>query len=115
MKPTETTERLTPEAGIAKVLDLHRFLGYASETARNAHMCSCGHFGSHQEHLAAVIVGIPGFAVAPTALLSEFRDDEPCSFDHHGGCQTHGHLDIEPGELCPMVQLRQTIDHEATS
>lgn len=24
------------------------------------------------------------------AVLLPFLDDEPCSFDHHGYCQTHG-------------------------
>lgn len=26
---------------------------------------------------------------------------EPCRFDHHGGCQAHGYLSLEPGERCP--------------
>lgn len=24
-----------------------------------------------------------------------------CWFDHHGGCQEHGYLSLEPGEICP--------------
>ena len=30
------------------------------------------------------------------------NDDDPCQFDHHGGCQAHGYLTLEPGELCPQ-------------
>jgi hypothetical protein len=29
-------------------------------------------------------------------------NDEPCRFDHHGGCQEHGYLSLEPGERCPQ-------------
>ena len=28
-------------------------------------------------------------------------NNEPCWFDHHGGCQAHGYLSLEPGEHCP--------------
>lgn len=34
-------------------------------------------------------------------LAKELYDDEPCSFDHHGGCQAHGWLEPGPGEECP--------------
>lgn len=42
-------------------------------------------------------------------LLTEFVDpggDSVCRFDHHGGCQEHGHS-IEPGEMCPDIEARQ--------
>lgn len=43
-------------------------------------------------------------------LLAEFADpddDSDCRFDHHGGCQEHGHLSIEPGEMCPYAEAQQ--------
>lgn len=30
-----------------------------------------------------------------------------CRFDHHGGCQAHGYLDIRPGESCGIEEVRQ--------
>ncbi|HET7128956.1 MAG TPA: hypothetical protein VFJ93_07770 [Gaiellaceae bacterium] len=41
--------------------------------------------------------------------LEPFIDDEPCRFDHHGGCQTHGFLNIEPGDVCGMVFARRVL------
>lgn len=34
-------------------------------------------------------------------LLVSLVDPEDCQFDHHGGCQEHRFLDLEPGEICP--------------
>lgn len=47
----------------------------------------------------------------PLGLLEAFVQpgDEPCSFDHHGGCQEHGHLSLLPGERCPQVRLREIV------
>lgn len=39
-------------------------------------------------------------------LLVSLLDDDPCWFDHHGGCQAHGYLSLEPGELCPQAELK---------
>ena len=39
-------------------------------------------------------------------LLENLVDKEECWFDHHGGCQAHGHLDLEPGELCPQAEVK---------
>ena len=44
-----------------------------------------------------------------TALLAEFVDDDPCQLDHHGGCQTHGFLEPEPGERCHVERAREFI------
>jgi len=35
-------------------------------------------------------------------LIRDLSDNEPCWFDHHGGCQAHGYLSLKPGEKCPM-------------
>jgi hypothetical protein len=42
-------------------------------------------------------------------LLEEITDSEECWFDHHGGCQAHGFLGLQPGELCPVRDAQQTI------
>lgn len=39
-------------------------------------------------------------------LLEAFVDDEDCHFDHHGGCQAHGYLSLEPGQVCPQEELK---------
>lgn len=33
-------------------------------------------------------------------------DRDPCWFDHHGGCQAHGYLDLQPGEVCPQQEAK---------
>lgn len=43
---------------------------------------------------------------AKRELLESLVDDEPCSFDHHGGCQAHGYLSLRHGELCPQYELK---------
>ncbi|WP_280466781.1 hypothetical protein [Nocardia cyriacigeorgica] len=42
-------------------------------------------------------------------LVRDFTDPDECSFDHHGGCQAHGYLSLEPGELCPHAEAKQMI------
>ena len=45
----------------------------------------------------------------PRALLKSLVYDESCWFDHNGGCQSHGYLDLEPGEICPQRQLKDLL------
>lgn len=42
-------------------------------------------------------------------LLDLLRDPDPCWFDHHGGCQAHGFLSLEHGEVCPNEQARRLV------
>lgn len=42
-------------------------------------------------------------------LLREHTDNEKCSFDHHGYCQTHGDFGIEPGDICYMERSRRAV------
>lgn len=42
-------------------------------------------------------------------LLESLVDDEPCWLDHHGGCQAHGYLSLESGELCPQAELKSLL------
>lgn len=43
-------------------------------------------------------------------LLREFVDDDPCEFDHHGGCQTHGFYEPSPGERCPNALAKELLE-----
>lgn len=42
-------------------------------------------------------------------LAESLLDPDACRFDHHGGCQAHGYLDLQPGELCPQAELRAAL------
>lgn len=42
-------------------------------------------------------------------LLREHTDNEKCSFDHHGYCQTHSDFGIEPGDICYMERSRRAV------
>lgn len=46
---------------------------------------------------------------APRNLLEALADGDDCDFDHHGGCQAHGYLSLEPGELCPQRELKDLL------
>ncbi|WJZ27851.1 hypothetical protein MOMMJLID_CDS0043 [Arthrobacter phage 1191A] len=45
-------------------------------------------------------------------LVRDMTDPGACWFDHHGGCQEHGHLDLKPGELCPHTEAKQLLGDE---
>ena len=42
-------------------------------------------------------------------LIASLIDDEPCSFDHGGGCQAHGYLYLEQGDICPQQQAKNLL------
>lgn len=43
------------------------------------------------------------------ALLRDLVDPDDCWFDHNGGCQAHGYLSLEPGELCPHAEAKSLL------
>lgn len=45
-------------------------------------------------------------------LIRDMTDPGACWFDHHGGCQEHGYLDLKPGELCPHAEAKQLLGDE---
>lgn len=45
-------------------------------------------------------------------LIRDMADPGACWFDHHGGCQEHGYLDLKPGELCPHAEAKQLLGDE---
>lgn len=57
--------------------------------------------------------GIVFFVAANPVLLrliSSLVDDDECRFDHHGGCQAHGFLSLEPGEMCPNEEAKRLVE-----
>ena len=48
--------------------------------------------------------------LVPRDLLESLVDDGECHFDHHGGCQEHMYLSLEPGEKCPQQELKDLLD-----
>ena len=42
-----------------------------------------------------------------TKLIGDLTDLADCWFDHHGGCQAHGYLSLEPGETCPQHDAKE--------
>lgn len=45
----------------------------------------------------------------PAELLRSLVDEDDCWFDHHGGCQAHGYLSLEPGEKCPHAEAKELL------
>lgn len=45
-------------------------------------------------------------------LVRDMTDPDPCWFDHHGGCQAHGYLDLKPSELCPHAEAKQILKEQ---
>jgi len=43
-------------------------------------------------------------------LLADIVDHEDCWFDHHGECQAHPFLSLEPHGICPMAKAKQVLD-----
>ncbi|MFI7448119.1 hypothetical protein ACIBQX_11530 [Nonomuraea sp. NPDC049714] len=50
-----------------------------------------------------------GLVAIPAELLQALTDPDECWFDHHGGCQAHGFLSLEPGERCPHAEAREIL------
>lgn len=42
--------------------------------------------------------------------LRDMVDEDPCDFDHHGGCQAHGYISLGPGEECPHAEAKRILD-----
>jgi hypothetical protein len=55
-----------------------------------------------QDARRALEAAAPHLMAEATSLIRDLTDPEECSFDHHGGCQAHGFLSLQPGETCPQ-------------
>ena len=42
-------------------------------------------------------------------ILQEQIDHEPCWYDHNGGCQAHGYISLEPGQICGTLEAQQLL------
>lgn len=51
----------------------------------------------------------------PLDLLQQLVDGDACSFDFHGGCQSHMYLHLEPGEVCPQQRLKDLLTEHLAS
>jgi hypothetical protein len=49
---------------------------------------------------------------AALRLIADLVDSDDCWFDHHGGCQAHGYLSLEPGEKCPQQEAKELLAAE---
>lgn len=45
----------------------------------------------------------------PVDLLRSLVESSECRFDHHGGCQEHGYLNLEGVEPCPQEELKDWV------
>lgn len=39
-------------------------------------------------------------------LIRDLIDPDDCWFDHNGGCQAHGYLELQAGEMCPHAKAK---------
>lgn len=51
----------------------------------------------------------PNPSVQVMRLIRDLTDPGECWFDHHGGCQEHGYLVLEPGEKCPHAEAKELL------
>lgn len=82
--------------------------------------CQCGWerealtgYISHRAHVAeALDKHMQEREAQMRQLIRDMTDPGKCWFDHHGGCQEHGYLDLKPGELCPHAEAKQLLGDE---
>jgi hypothetical protein len=76
-----------------------------TDQEQNQVIREAGHWLRAAEIAELVVIPADVFVEALT-LIASLTDDEDCWFDHHRGCQTHGYLDLELGEKCPVQHAR---------
>ena len=74
-----------------------------------------GVLGSACAGIATTVGAVPFSALlerleAAETLLRAVMEDSECWFDHHGGCQEHGFLDLQPGDVCPNAAARDLLN-----
>lgn len=45
-------------------------------------------------------------------IVGDLVSPHDCEFDHHGGCQMHGYLELEPGEICPQAEAKRWLTEQ---
>lgn len=58
---------------------------------------------------AGVVAEEPEVNEQVKTLLRDLTDPDDCWFDHHGGCQAHGCLSLQPGEKCPHAEAKELL------
>lgn len=67
-------------------------------------------YGSERDELVDRVAELTRERDEHLHLLDSFiHPEDPCWFDHHGGCQAHGFLDLEEGEVCPHEKAKQLL------
>jgi hypothetical protein len=65
--------------------------------------------------VASARVDEPDELTVPRELLKSLADPDDCQFDHHGGCQAHGYISLQPGEECPQRELKRRLARGETN
>jgi hypothetical protein len=111
-----TSGALVPEVGDV----LHNFPGWTGTkseaiTVRVTEVKSIGDgIEAYEVHTTTITerpAGEP--ATLPDSvldLIESLTNSDSCWFDHHGGCQSHGYLSLEPGEACPQQQAKDLVE-----
>ena len=71
---------------------------------------ACVHQDTYLADADALIAAGYGKAVVDdrlVAMVRDLTDPDDCWFDHAGGCQAHGYLSLEPGQMCPHAEAKQ--------
>lgn len=84
---------------------------YSSHEYKNGECVSCGHVDLEQVRADAKREALEGVRTLIQDLTT--NDDDPCQFDHHGGCQAHGYLNLEHGEVCPQEAAKRWLQDQA--
>lgn len=104
---------MTPAELIEKALREHLRLGLTRTTIEHAQRgWPIRLSGGEAEDAARIVEGAlagAGLVVVSTELLEALTDRDECWFDHHGGCQAHGFLSLEPGERCPQAEAQEML------
>ena len=103
---------------ILEILEAHTVKRPWSEASRMR--CKCGEvviaetegqlYSLHRAHLAEVLdKHMQEREQQMRQLIRDMTDPGACWFDHHGGCQEQGYLELKPGELCPHAEAKQLL------
>lgn len=106
-----------------EILEAHTVKRPWSEASRMR--CKCGEvvtaetesqlYALHRRHVAQVLdEAMREQEAQMRQLIRDMTDPGECWFDHHGGCQEHGYLDLKPGELCPHAEAKQLLGTESS-
>lgn len=100
---------------IQEILEAHTGRTFDSD---GMYVCQCGHYigtnkgkaDRHRAHVAEVLdKHMQEREAQMRQLIRDMTDPGKCWFDHHGGCQEHGYLELKPGELCPHAEAKQLL------